>query len=85
MKNINILGVVTFVNLLKDDAQSTIRTLTECEINTKIITGDNIFLGVQTALLTGMIPVNTRIMVLEGAKCKPEKTDITELIKLENG
>ena len=63
-----ILGVVTFVNLLKEDARLTVNTLTECEINTKIITGDNIFLGVQTAIAVGMIPKHSKVTVLEGSK-----------------
>lgn len=72
MKGIDLLGVVTFVNSLKEDAESTIKTLTENDINTKIITGDNIFLGVQTALTTGMISPGVKVLVLEGAKFKGE-------------
>lgn len=55
LKHTKLLGIVTFVNQLKDDAISTIETLAEAGITTKIITGDNIFLGVQTAFATGMI------------------------------
>lgn len=68
LRGISILGVVTFVNLLKEDARETIQTLTECCINTKIITGDNIFLGIQTAILTGMIPPSATVAVLEGKR-----------------
>ena len=64
MKDITILGLVSFVNLLKDDAKQTIETLTANEINTKIITGDNIYLGVQTAILVGMIPPSASIVIL---------------------
>jgi magnesium-transporting ATPase (P-type) len=85
LKKIDILGLVTFVNLLKEDAQSTIQALTESEINTKIITGDNIFLGVQTALMTGMISTGVRVVVLEGAKFRGESVEITELQKLPSG
>lgn len=53
--NTKLLGVVTFNNQLKDDSYSTIQTLAAAGINTKIITGDNIYLGVQTAFATGMI------------------------------
>lgn len=60
----SILGVVTFINQLKPDAKSTISTLAECDINTKIITGDNIFLGVQTAIMIGMIPPQAHITVI---------------------
>lgn len=77
--SINILGVATFVNQLKEDAQSTVKTLTDNDISTKIITGDNIFLGVQTAFMTGMIPTGVKVVVLEGAKFKDESIEITEL------
>lgn len=85
MKRIDIIGLVTFVNLLKEDAQSTIEALTESEINTKIITGDNIFLGVQTALMTGMISTGIKVVVLEGAKFRGQSVDVTELERLSNG
>lgn len=58
--------MVTFINLVKNDAKSTITTLTEAEINTKIITGDNIFLGIQTAIFTGMIEAKDKVIVIEG-------------------
>jgi cation-transporting P-type ATPase 13A2 len=61
-----ILGLVTFVNLIKPDARKTIEALRECDIGTKIITGDNIFLGIQTAFAAGMIPESARVTVLEG-------------------
>lgn len=64
LQNCDIIGLVTFMNSLKEDAQETVSALTAAEINTKIITGDNIFLGVQTALEVGMISSNTRIIVL---------------------
>ena len=64
LANTSIMGVVTFVNQLKSDAKSTINTLAECDINTKIITGDNIFLGVQTAIMIGMIPPQAKITVI---------------------
>lgn len=63
-----MLGVVTFINQLKNDAVSTITTLMNAEITTKIITGDNIFLGIQTAFATGMIPRDKRVIVVEGSK-----------------
>ena len=56
LNNTRILGVVTFINLIKTDARETVDTLTNCDISTKIITGDNIFLGIQTAFMTGMLP-----------------------------
>ena len=64
LKDTTILGVVTFVNQLKSDAIQTINALAQAEINTKIITGDNIFLGVQTAFMTGMLPNDKNIIIV---------------------
>ena len=64
LRNTRILGVVTFINLVKTDARQTIDILAACNISTKIITGDNIFLGIQTAFMTGMIPENASVAVL---------------------
>ena len=64
LRNITILGIVSFVNELKSDSCQTIELLSKNEINTKIITGDNIYLGIQTAIRTGMIPSNAKIVVL---------------------
>ena len=58
------MGVVSFVNELKDDARTTLATLTACDIATKIITGDNIFLAVQTAVETGMVSEKATVAVL---------------------
>jgi cation-transporting ATPase 13A3/4/5 len=87
LRDTAIVGVVTFVNQLKADAKATISTLAECDINTKIITGDNIFLGVQTALMIGMIPPNSKITVLEGRKYNKAHNSIEalNLLKGENG
>lgn len=64
MKQTEILGVVTFMNKLKEDASSTISTLSAAGISTKIITGDNIFLGIQTAFETGMIASDRKVVVI---------------------
>ncbi len=63
----------------------TIKTLTDCGINTKIITGDNIFLGVQTAFLTGMIEKQMKVIVVEGEKETENAQYVTELSKNKNG
>ena len=87
MKNTTILGVVTFVNQLKHDAVETIAALSHADINTKIITGDNIYLGVQTALMTGMIPNDKRIIILEGNKYNPQNNsvEVLELTRSNHG
>ena len=64
LEGTRMLGVAAFGNQLKDDAVDTIQTLTECDIHTKIITGDNIFLGVKTAIMTGMVRPHQRVAIL---------------------
>lgn len=81
LRETEMLGVVTFVNKLKEDAASTIAALNAADISTKIITGDNIFLGVQTAFATGMITPDKRVIVVEGSKYD-RKTGATELLEL---
>ena len=70
---------------MKTDAVETIRTLTECAVNTKIITGDNIFLGVKTAMMTGMVPPDHRVVVVEGVKYDPHNShaEVTELSQVD--
>ena len=68
MKNVNILGVVTFVNLLKEDTKATLELVRECQISAKIITGDNIFLAVKTAIMSGILPQDAVIEVVQGEK-----------------
>ena len=71
LEGVTMLGVAAFGNQLKDDAVETITALNECAVNTKIITGDNIFLGVKTAMMTGMIQPGQKVVVLEGSKYSP--------------
>ena len=69
--------MVTFVNELKEDAAPTITSLSEALISTKMITGDNVFLGVKTALMVGIVPPHSKVVVVEG---KRNSVDITELV-----
>jgi P-type E1-E2 ATPase len=50
-----MIGLVTFDNKLKDDTIQTITNLREAEIKTKIITGDNIYIAVETAIRSGIL------------------------------
>ena len=40
----------------------------EADIKVKIVTGDNIFVAIQTALTLEMVPLGSRIVALEGDK-----------------
>jgi hypothetical protein len=59
----------------------------QSDINTKIITGDNIFLGVQTAIMVGMIPPQAKITIIEGRKYNKDtnRLEVLHLFKNENG
>lgn len=63
-----MLGVVAFENKLKDDTVDTLRKLMDAHIEPKIITGDNIFIAVETALRTGILPHGSKILLFEGRK-----------------
>jgi P-type E1-E2 ATPase len=50
------LGVVSFVNKLKEETRSVIERLRfEVGLNVKMITGDNIYTAVQTGFKAGII------------------------------
>lgn len=63
-----LLGVVGFENKLKHDTVETIRILMEGGIEPKIITGDNIYIAVETAIRTNILPHGSEIILLEGTK-----------------
>ena len=42
--------------MLKEDAADTLATLAAVEIKAKIVTGDNLFVAIQTALTLGIVP-----------------------------
>ena len=56
--------IVTFANSLKPDAASIISTLQGANIKTKMITGDNIYVAIQTALSLEIVPFGNRIIAL---------------------
>ena len=51
-----MIGLVTFVNELKPEAEKCIERLREeVEVDIKMITGDNIYTAVKTGFNTGLI------------------------------
>lgn len=49
------LGLIAFENRLKSDTWLTINKLVRSNIDPKMITGDNIYIAVETALRAGII------------------------------
>jgi P-type E1-E2 ATPase len=62
------LGLAAFENKLKVDTRSTIDKLNESDIESKMITGDNIFIAVETGFRAGILRENEKIVLLEGRK-----------------
>lgn len=59
LQDIEMLGLVSFVNKLKDEAPGVIERLrSEVQVNVKMITGDNIYTAVQTSFKAGLISEN---------------------------
>lgn len=62
------LGLVAFENKLKHDTRQTIDKLVLAGIEPKIITGDNIFIAVETGVRAGVISADDSVLLLEGRK-----------------
>lgn len=67
-KGITALGLVAFENKLKHDTRETIDRLVQAGIEPKIITGDNIFIAVETGVRAGVISAHDQVILLEGRK-----------------
>jgi magnesium-transporting ATPase (P-type) len=51
---------------LKHDSASTIALLSEAGIESRMITGDNIYIAIETSIRCGILARNQEIMVVEG-------------------
>jgi len=58
------LGLVAFENKLKHDTRETIDRLVLAGIEPKIITGDNIFIAVETGVRAGVISAQDQVILL---------------------
>jgi len=56
LANIEMLGLVSFGNALREETPKVIQRLREeVNLNLKMITGDNIYIAVRTAFMAGII------------------------------
>lgn len=62
-----MLGLLVFENKLKEDAWSTIEKLKEAGIESRMITGDNIYIAIETAMRCGILSRSQQVAVIEGA------------------
>lgn len=58
------MGLVAFENKLKHDTRETIDRLVLAGIEPKIITGDNIFIAVETGVRAGVISAQDQVILL---------------------
>lgn len=66
-RDLTMLGLVTFDNKLKHDTVETIQKLTDANIEVKVITGDNIYIAVETAIRTKILVEEEEVLLLQGA------------------
>lgn len=66
LKDLEMLGLTSFVNKLKVETPKVIERLRkEVEVDVKMITGDNIYTAVQTAFKAGMLYESDTVVVCE--------------------
>ncbi len=73
---LTMVGLVTFENKLKAETKEAIDKLSNSKIQTKIITGDNIYIAIETAHRSGILsskPLDNKVIVIQGKKQKDSK------------
>ena len=59
-------GILAFENRIKEDTPKLMNKLKQSNIESKIITGDNVFIAVETAIRCGLLGERDKVIVLEG-------------------
>lgn len=59
-------GMLAFENKLKHDASEIMVKLAFARIQPRMITGDNVYIAIETAMRCGILERKTEVMVLEG-------------------
>lgn len=67
LQQTQMLGLIAFENKLKPDAGETIRRLELAGIGARMITGDNIYIAIETAMRCGILARKDEVIVLEGS------------------
>ncbi|XP_069583235.1 probable cation-transporting ATPase 13A4 [Ranitomeya imitator] len=70
-RDLTFLGLLILENRLKTETSSVLQELSEANIRTVMVTGDNLQTAVTVGKKSGMIPSNSNIIMLEA--CEPEK------------
>ena len=87
LNNLKLIGLLVFENKLKEDAVATIEHLNHANISPRIITGDNIYIAIETAMRCGILTRNQDVFVLEGCKQPPELNGVyqADILSFQNG
>lgn len=72
------LGLIAFENKLKVDTWLTISRLVQSSIEPKMITGDNIYIAVETARRSGILSDGEKVVFLEGNRNIGHSTRVNE-------
>ena len=67
-EHMKTLGLVAFENKLKDDTVQTIEDLHRANVEPKMITGDNIYIAVETGMRSRIIEKDEKVILLQGSK-----------------
>ncbi|XP_073531186.1 probable cation-transporting ATPase 13A5 isoform X3 [Phyllobates terribilis] len=70
-RDLTFLGLLILENRLKPETSSVLQELSEANIRTVMVTGDNLQTAVTVGKKSGMIPSNSNIIML--VACEPEK------------
>lgn len=62
------MGLLAFENKVKEEANDTFQRMKESNIECKMITGDNIFIAIETAVRCGLAEGKGKFLMLEGKR-----------------
>lgn len=74
------MGLAAFENKLKGDTRETIEKLNLSDIESKMITGDNIYIAVETGYRARILKEGEKVLLLEGRK-QPESDSNERVFK----
>lgn len=70
-------GLVCFENKLKGDTKETLERLARSNIESKMITGDSLYIAAETGRRAGILGLGEKVVFLEGKNCvKMEGEDL---------
>lgn len=79
------MGFLVFENKLKDDSAETIELLREGGIDSRMITGDNIYIAIETAMRCNILRRGEEVSVIEGKeqKLEPSRSVVEQILRIK--